>query len=128
MPRSRREFLLASTFVAFAAGGMFAGPAPGLAADAKIHDIAVKGGKVVGNNTLRVTQGDAVVLRWTSDRPMELHLHGYDVETKVAPGKPGEMKVNARATGRFPVEVHTHDKSQGGHGHSALFYLEVYPK
>jgi hypothetical protein len=121
MQRSRRQFLVALACVALAAGGA-------LAADAKVHDIAIKGGKVVGANTLRVTQGDMVVLRWTSDRPIDLHLHGYDVEAKVAPGKPAEMKVNARATGRFPVEVHTHDKSGSGHGHSALFYLEVYPK
>lgn len=124
-PTTRRVLLVCA---AAAVAAALAAPLTGLAADAKTVDIAIKQGKVVGAKSARVTQGDTVVLRWTSDRPMELHLHGYDVEAKVAPGKPAEMKVDARASGRFPVEVHTDDKSKGGHGHAALFHLEVYPK
>ena len=124
---SRREFLRRALAAAVAAAAMLALP-PVANAETRTFDIAIKDGKVTGAKSARVTQGDTVILRWTSDQPMELHLHGYDVDAKVAPGKPAEMRVDARATGRFPVEVHTHDKDKGGHGHAALFHLEVYPK
>jgi hypothetical protein len=123
--QGRRGFLLAAVRAAAAILGIVAlGPAS--AGEMKTAEVAVKGGKVVGANTFKVKQGDTVVLRWTSDKALEIHLHGYDVEAKLAPGKTTEMKVNARATGRFPVEVHEHDK-KGGHGHKALFHLEVHP-
>ncbi len=36
----------------------------------------------------------------------DLHLHGYDIEKRIEPGAVTEMTFTARATGRFPVEVH----------------------
>ena len=92
-------------------------------------EIVIKNSKVVGKNTVRVTKGETVQLRWNSDQPLELHLHGYDVTIRVSPGTPAEMKFKAHATGRFPVEVHG-KKSSGGHshGHKPIFYLEVYPE
>ncbi|HZZ92356.1 MAG TPA: hypothetical protein VFE23_07325 [Usitatibacter sp.] len=73
--------------------------------------------------TVRVKQGDEVELRWSSDRPLALHLHGYDIESRVAPGKPAVMSFKATIPGRFPVEVH----GQHGAAHRAVMYLEVYP-
>ena len=103
-------------------------PAPASAADSpKTIDITIRNGQVVGKNSLRVTRGDTVILRWRSDQPLELHLHGYDLTVAVKPGTPAEMKIVARATGRFPVEVHGTGGARGGHGHKALFHLEVYP-
>lgn len=99
----------------------------GYAAGVRTVDIELAGGKVAGKNSVRVTQGDSVQLRWKSDVPLELHLHGYDLTTRVSPGMPGEMKFTAHATGRFPVEIHGERKSSGGHGHKPVFYLEVYP-
>lgn len=95
----------------------------------KTVDIVIKNGTVVGKKSVRVSRGDTVVLRWNSDKRLELHLHGYDVTTTVNPGTPAEMKIHARATGRFPVEVHGQGGSGGGHshGHKTLFHLEVYP-
>ena len=93
----------------------------------KTVDIVIKDGKVVGKNSGRVSRGDTVVLRWSSDQRLELHLHGYDVATTVSPGTPAEMKIRARATGRFPVEIHGQGDSGGGHGHKTIFHLEVYP-
>jgi hypothetical protein len=43
----------------------------------------------------------------------------------VNPGTPAETKIHARATGRFPVEIHR-PRGSGG-GHKAVFHLEVYP-
>lgn len=96
-------------------------------AGTKTLDIAIKNGVVTGSKSARVTLGDTVILRWTSDKPLDLHLHGYDLTVSVAPGGGAEMKVAARATGRFPVEVHMAG-ARGGHAHKPLFHLEVYPQ
>lgn len=72
---------------------------------------------------LRLRQGEAVELRWSSDRDMTLHLHGYGLEAQVALGLDGVMTLVARAAGRFPVE--THD-AEGRH--RAVVYVEVYPE
>ena len=93
----------------------------------KTVDIVIKNGKVFGKNSVRVSRGDTVVLRWSSDQRIELHLHGYDATTTVNSGTPAEMKIRARATGRFPVEIHGQADSGGGHGHKNIFHLEVYP-
>lgn len=75
---------------------------------------------------LRVTRGDRVTLVWTTDEPVQLHLHGYDLEFEVTPGKPVTREFVAHATGRFPVT--SHGFSGEGHGHETLLYLEVYPE
>jgi hypothetical protein len=93
----------------------------------KTFEINLKGGQVVGKKSVRVSKGDTVVLRWSSDRQLRLHLHGYDVETTVTPGTTVEMKIQARATGRFPVEIHGQGTAGGAHGHKTIFHLEVYP-
>lgn len=93
-------------------------------------DIRIEGGKVAQNMRLiRVKQGDTVKLRWTTDRPIVLHLHGYDIERKVEPGAVAEMAFEARATGRFPVEEHKPD-AKGGHAHgeAPLVRIEVRPR
>ena len=95
---------------------------------AKSFDIEIRNRKVVGENVIRVNQGDEVRLTWTTDEPAELHLHGYDVEIKAVPGKPAVMDFTARASGRFPVEAHGFGGGFGRHGESALLYIEVLPK
>src|SRR5262245_240883 len=93
-------------------------------------DLKVQGGRVPQSMRLvRVKQGDTVKLRWTSDRPIVLDLHGYDIEKKVEPGRVGEMVFFARATGRFSVEEHKPD-AEGAHSHgeAALVRIEVLPK
>jgi hypothetical protein len=71
---------------------------------------------------LRATEGERVELRWSADEPLVLHLHGYDIETRVAPGKPAVTTFTARLTGRFPVEIH------GGNRHGVLLHVEIYPR
>lgn len=51
-----------------------------------------------------VGEGDRVTLEITADRPMELHLHGYDLEEEVSPGEPAELSFDAGITGRFGIE------------------------
>ncbi len=92
-------------------------------------DLKIERGSVPANMRLiRVKQGDSVTLRFTSDRPIALHLHGYDIEKKVEPGSVAEMKFSARATGRFPVEVHAKAGGGSAHGEAALVQIEVYPQ
>jgi hypothetical protein len=63
-----------------------------------------------------VRQGDEVTLRWTTDQRMTIHLHGYDLEQTLAPGLPVAMRFAARATGRFPIEIHGHGQETRSSG------------
>lgn len=74
-----------------------------------------------GAATIQVQQGDAVELLWRADRRSTLHLHGYDIEVTVDAGAPQTMAFRARASGRFPIELHDS-------GHRVLLYLEVHPR
>jgi hypothetical protein len=94
-------------------------------------DLRVENGRVPENMRLvRVKQGDLVKLRWTVDRPVILHLHGYDLETRVEPGAVGEMSFTAYATGRFPIHAHAAVARTGSNAReeAALVYVEVYPR
>jgi hypothetical protein len=90
----------------------------------RVIELAVKNGQLPEDRRLlQVKQGDDVTLRWTTDRPLTVHLHGYDLETKLAPGAPVSVRFTARATGRFAIEVH------GDRGEArTLAYLEVHPR
>lgn len=103
-----------------------------LAADTpeKAFNLSIVRGAVAAQQRLiRVQKGDAVRLRVTSDVPGELHLHGYRLETKAAPGQPSELAFRAYATGRYPLEWHT--AGDGASSRSprvrALATLEVRP-
>jgi hypothetical protein len=62
-----------------------------------------------------------VALRWSSDITMTIHLHGYDIDTRVPRNGEAMMHFVARAAGRFLIERHGRD------GHVTLLYLEVRP-
>ena len=101
----------------------------GAKADELTFELRIERGQLPTNKRLiRVKQGDVVKLRWSSDRPIALHLHGYDIERKIEPGVVAEMTFTARATGRFPVEEHQ-ARSGGGHTHGApIVQVEVLPR
>ena len=69
-----------------------------------------------------MTQGELVELALTSDAATEVHLHGYDLEAKLAPGAPLSILLDANVAGRFPLSTH------GGRTEATLAYLEVYPR
>ena len=79
---------------------------------------------------VRVKQGDVVTLRWSTDQPGELHIHGYEVERNLMPGTVAEIILTARATGRFPMHLHGPGASAPGQAHdeAPLGYFEVYPR
>ena len=91
--------------------------------------LAVANGRVPDNMRLiRVKQNDVVKLRWRTDKPMSVHLHGYDIEREIKPGAVTDMTFTARATGRFTVEPHVGKTKAGGHAHGdVLVTIEVYP-
>jgi len=91
----------------------------------RVFDLTIAHGRLPGGqDTIRVQQGDNVVLRWHSDRPIVLHLHGYEIETQVVPGAVAETRFAARAAGRFPIHVH----ASQARSEAVLAYLEVYPE
>jgi plastocyanin len=97
--------------------------ATGASAAEQSFTIAIEQGQVAeAMRTLRVHQGDVVTLRWRSDRPLTLHLHGYDVTWRLSAGRVDASTFTAFATGRFPIETH------GARGRNdTLVYLEVLP-
>ena len=94
-------------------------------------DIKIERGRVPDTMRLiRVNEGDIVKLRWTSDQPLVLHLHGYDIEKRLVAGAVTELAFTAYATGRFPIHVHAQGAGAGGNAHedAPLAIIEVYPR
>jgi len=91
--------------------------------------LAITDGHVPNNMRLiRVKQNDVVKLDWSTDKPISVHLHGYDIEKEIKPGAVTQMMFVARATGRFTVEPHIGKTPAGGHAHGdVLVTIEVYP-
>ena len=89
-----------------------------------------RGAVATPQRLLKVEKGDALKLRVTSDAPGELHLHGYRLSAKLAPGQAAEIAFTAYATGRYPFEWHAAGESAGTKSHRGppLATLEVQPK
>jgi hypothetical protein len=67
----------------------------------------IEGGEVVGGlQRWQVTQGDDVRIVIRSDVDDEIHLHGYDIEKPVGPGRPAIFAFGATIPGRFELESH----------------------
>jgi len=73
---------------------------------------------------IAVRHGDDVTLRWTADKPTEIHLHGYDLAVNLRPGAPTPMHFTAKSAGRFAIEAH----GLGPSMEPTLGYLEVHPR
>jgi hypothetical protein len=78
---------------------------------------------------IRVTQGDVVKLELSSDQRQFVHVHGYEIQTEVAPDRTAELKFAANLTGRFPLHVHGGPQTAADPGHEdVLANIEVYPR
>ena len=93
------------------------------AASSQTFSVELQAGRVKGEETLKVRRGDQVDVRLTSDRPMVLHLHGYDIDVRVAPPAPALLTFKANVAGRFPV----HEHREGAGTHRAVLFIEVHP-
>ncbi len=126
----RPIFSLARILAIVGALTLIAGLAgPTAQAEELTFDLKIAQGRVPADmRVVRVKQGDVVKLRWTSDRLVVLHLHGYDIERTVQPGDTAEMSFTARVTGRFSI-TRGAPVTGGGHTHEAsIVTLEVHPR
>lgn len=87
--------------------------------------VAIPQGSPRGAGVVRIRRGETVEIVWISDEATTVHLHGYNIETKVEPGASASMRFHARATGRFPIE--THGIGADRKRHITLVYIEVHP-
>ena len=95
------------------------------AAQPRSVDLAISNGELPQDQRLVVvSQGDEVTLRVSSDKPVEVHLHGYDIEEKLSPGVTAVLHFTAAPTGRFPIELHGDRRGDG----KVIGYLEVRPR
>jgi hypothetical protein len=115
-PNRLRPRLISLLALATITGAAFAASSPSFS-------VELKGGRVKGDETLKVHQGDQVQLRLSSDQPMMLHLHGYDFDVRVAPTTPALLTFKANLAGRFPM----HEHREGAGNHRAVLFIEVYP-
>jgi hypothetical protein len=123
MPSKRISGLIAVTCLALTATPdprtvVGQGEAPSL----HRFDLRIENGRLAGNiKAIRVRRHDNVEINWSADRRTVLHLHGYDIEATVDADRSQTMSFTARATGRFPIELH-------GGRHTVVLYLEVHPR
>ena len=56
---------------------------------------------------IRVKQGETVAFTVHVDQPDTVHVHGYDIEQEVTPGKDTKISFKADITGIFDIELHS---------------------
>ena len=76
------------------------------------QDVAIKK-ETMTPNEVTVKEGDRVRLRITSDEPVQLHLHGYDLEKDITANEPAELEFDATTPGRFQIENEQTHKQLG---------------
>ena len=54
---------------------------------------------------VKISRGEKVRIQVEADRNEEVHLHGYDLSSDVAPGEPAVIEFTADAPGVFEVEL-----------------------
>lgn len=87
------------------------GPATTSAQADVVITATVAGGKITPNTqTVKAKQGQSVMVTVTSDEADELHIHGYDKEVELQPGKPGSVTFTADTKGTFEIETHESGK------------------
>jgi hypothetical protein len=86
----------------------------------RVITIRVTGGVPVGGiQRPQIEKGEKVVLMIRTDSGEGVHLHGYDIEKDVVPGKIVRLPFTANIAGRFELELHPAD--------TLLAVLEVTP-
>lgn len=76
----------------------------------EVPTVEVRNGKPVGGKkTLSFVSGQNARIDVTSNKPSEVHLHGYDVEKEVQPGKTTTIRFRADIEGAFELEDHDTD-------------------
>jgi hypothetical protein len=82
----------------------------GNTADVTIN-VTVANGKVNPSGaSINVKAGQTVLITAVSDAPDEVHVHGYEKQLPLTPGKPASVKFVANMKGTFEVETHESNK------------------
>ncbi|MEH6814521.1 MAG: hypothetical protein V7677_18455 [Motiliproteus sp.] len=87
-----------------------------------------------GISKIVISHGDWIELRWHSNEPVEIHIHGYDIEQWIGSEAAAVTRFHAHATGRFPITAHRFGgpaqwgETDGRDHHPTLLYLEVHPQ
>jgi plastocyanin len=82
----------------------------GETADVTIN-ITVANGKVnPSGSSIKVKAGQTVLITAVSDAADEVHVHGYDKQLPLQPGKPASVKFTATMKGTFEIETHESGK------------------
>jgi heme/copper-type cytochrome/quinol oxidase subunit 2 len=76
------------------------------------YDVVIENG-AMNPGEIDVDEGDFVTLRLTSESPVEVHVHGYDLEGDVLPGEETNLSFEANTTGRFAIEDHETEAQLG---------------
>ncbi|MEV4220722.1 hypothetical protein [Nonomuraea sp. NPDC049725] len=98
---------LLATAAACGQGGGQGGGQGAEGAAARRHLFVVAGGELVtGPDRVEARTGDTVELVVTSDAADELHVHGYDREAELVPGRASTLSLVADIPGVFEVELH----------------------
>lgn len=88
---------------------------------AKIFELVIKDKKIVsGPETIKVTEGDEITIKITSDEAEEFHVHAYDKSVELEANVQATLTFTANLTGRFPFELEESKTDLGA--------LEVQPK
>ena len=76
----------------------------------KVPTIVVRSGEPVGGiKQLEYNAGDEIRFEVSSDAAEEIHVHGYDLEKEVVPGKATSFSFPATIDGIFEIELHSTD-------------------
>lgn len=76
-------------------------------AEPEVAAIRVRDGEPVGGvEEIAVQKGDTVRIDVTSDTADALHLHVYDIEKQLQPGKPTRLRFEADVEGVVELELH----------------------
>jgi heme/copper-type cytochrome/quinol oxidase subunit 2 len=68
-------------------------------------EVTYANGRITGGGRIPVELGSPVTLQVTSDVADEVHVHGYDLMTDVAPDTPATVTFDATIPGVFEVEL-----------------------
>jgi hypothetical protein len=97
----------------------------------RVFDLRITSGALPAQQrVIRVTKGERVIWRITSDAPGQVHVHAYRLEAHVLAGQPAELAFKAFATGRYRVEWHPvagNPATPDAHHAPPLATLEVRP-
>jgi hypothetical protein len=72
-----------------------------------VPTIRIQGDALAGGvEQIDVSTGETVRFRVVADKAWDLHVHGFDVEGEIRPGKPLEISFPAEIEGAYEAEVH----------------------